>query len=49
MEMIRNITKDTTFDAVILADGDFPTMPFRLVFSIKQTIWFVAMGQGLRL
>lgn len=48
MEMIRNITKDTTFDAVILADGDFPTNAIPLGILNKANYLVCCDGAGAK-
>lgn len=48
MEMIRNITKDTTFDAVILADGDFPTNAIPLGILNKAKYLVCCDGAGAK-
>lgn len=46
--MIRNITKDTTFDAVILADGDFPTNAIPLGILNKANYLVCCDGAGAK-
>lgn len=46
--MIRNITKDTTFDAVILADGDFPTNAIPLGILNKAKYLVCCDGAGAK-
>ena len=46
--MIRNITKDTTFDAVILADGDFPTNAIPLGILKKANYLVCCDGAGAK-
>lgn len=48
MEMIRNITEDTTFDAVILADGDFPTNAIPLGILNKANYLVCCDGAGAK-
>ena len=48
MEMIRNITQDTTFDAVILADGDFPTNAIPLGILNKANYLVCCDGAGAK-
>lgn len=46
--MIRNITQDTTFDAVILADGDFPTNAIPLGILNKANYLVCCDGAGAK-